>query len=95
VPALQADYEVSNWYLAHHPQSQFVTGVIAARADEGKRHALRHSRYAVHHADGRTERREITGACELMELLAGPFGIRLEGLPQLARRLEPLFEKRG
>src|SRR5207253_879240 len=22
------DYEVSNWYLANHPQSQFVTGVI-------------------------------------------------------------------
>jgi len=95
VPALQADYEVSNWYLAHHPRSQFVTGVVAARAAEGRRHALRHSRYAVHHADGRTERREITDLAELLDLLAGPFGIRLEGLPQLAQRLAPLFERRG
>jgi N-hydroxyarylamine O-acetyltransferase len=89
--ALQADYEVSNWYLAHHPQSQFVSGIVAARAALGKRHALRHSRYAVHHVDGRTERREIASAGELMELLAGPFGIALEGLPGLAAKLAPLF----
>jgi len=91
VEALQADYEVSNWYLAHHPQSQFVTGVIAARAAEGMRHALRHTRYAVHHVDGRTERREIASAAELMRLLAGPFGIALDALPRLEARLAPLF----
>jgi len=71
-----------------------VTGVIAARAAPGKRHALRHSRYAVHHADGRTERHEIASAADLMDLLAGPFGISLDGLPGLAQKLAPLFAQR-
>ena len=95
VPAVQADYEVSNWYLAHHPQSQFVNGVIAARAEGDRRHALRHTRYAVHHRDGRTERREIGDAQELRALLAGPLGIRLERVPGLDERLRALFEKRN
>jgi N-hydroxyarylamine O-acetyltransferase len=95
VEAMQADYEVSNWYLAHHPQSQFVNGVIAARAEADRRHALRHTRYAVHHRDGRTERREIRTAAELIALLAGPLAIRLDGVPGLEARLEALFEKRS
>jgi N-hydroxyarylamine O-acetyltransferase len=95
VEALQADYEVSNWYLAHHPRSQFLGGVIAARAAEGRRHALRQLRYAVHHVDGHTERREIASARELGELLAGPFGIPVEAIPGLAQRLSSLFEKRS
>jgi len=95
VEALPADYEVSNWYLAHHPQSQFVNGVIAARAEADRRHALRHKRYAVHHRDGRTERREVGDASELRELLAGPLGIRLDGMPGLDARLAALFGKRS
>jgi N-hydroxyarylamine O-acetyltransferase len=93
-PALRADYEVSNWYLAHHPRSQFVTGVIAARAAADRRHALRHTRYAVHFPDGRTERSEVRGPRELRELLAGPFAIALDGIPGLDARLAALFEDR-
>jgi N-hydroxyarylamine O-acetyltransferase len=94
VPALQADYEVSNWYLAHHPRSHFLAGVVAARAAQDRRHALRHTRYAVHFPDGRTERREVAGASELRELLAGPFGIALERVPGLDARLAALFDAR-
>ena len=43
-----ADYEVSNWYLANHPQSIFVTGVGAARAGATARHALRNTRHAIY-----------------------------------------------
>ena len=94
VEALQADYEVSTWYLAHHPQSQFVNGVIAARAEPGRRHALRHTRYAIHHRDGRTERREIADARELRALLEGPLAIRLDDVPALDAKLAALFGKR-
>jgi N-hydroxyarylamine O-acetyltransferase len=87
----QADYEVSNWYLAHHPQSQFVNGVIAARALPGERHALRNTRYAIHRPGEPTERREITEAAEMRALLAGPFGIQLDALPGLDQRLARLF----
>ena len=89
-----ADYEVSNWYLAHHPQSQFVTGIIAARAAPDRRHALRNTRYAIHHRGGATERREIASVAELREVLAGDLRIPLPDHPQLDERLGKLVSGR-
>lgn len=86
------DYEVSNWYLARHPKSQFVTGVIAARAEPARRHALRNTRYAVHHAGGATEKRHIGGVAEYKALLEGPFAIRLPESAELDARLQRMIE---
>ena len=85
------DYEVSNWYLAHHPQSHFVTGLIAARSEPGLRHALRGGRYAIHRRDG-TESRELTTADDYRRALEGPFGIRLPDHPHLERKLAELAD---
>jgi N-hydroxyarylamine O-acetyltransferase len=82
-----ADYEVSNWFLCHHPQSPFVNGIIAARAAPDRRHALRNTRYAVHHRDGRTERGFVGSVAQFRELLAGPFQVRLPQSPQLDAKL--------
>jgi N-hydroxyarylamine O-acetyltransferase len=87
-----ADYEVSNWYLSHHPQSPFVTGVVAARAEPHRRHALRNTRYAVHYPDGTTERRFLASAAEFREVLAGPMQIRLPETGELDRRLAKVIE---
>jgi N-hydroxyarylamine O-acetyltransferase len=89
---LQPDFEVSNWYLAHHPQSQFVTGVIAARAAADCRHALRNTRYAVHYPDGTTERRALTEVGEYLGLLTDTFRIRLPESAALERKLAALLE---
>lgn len=85
------DYEAANWYLATHPGSHFVTGLIAARAQPGARHALRNADYAVHRLDGGTERRTLADAAEVKSVLAEVFGLTLpEGLdPALARLLPP------
>ena len=72
---LQADYEVSNWYLANNPRSQFVNGIIAARAAPGVRHALRNSRYAIHHVGGDTERRYLGDAAQFRSVLREAFRI--------------------
>lgn len=88
---IQADYEVSNWYLAHNPQSQFVTGIIAARADDAVRHALRNTRYAIHRG-GETERRHIGSVAEMRALLEGPMRIPLPPHPELDRRLQRLID---
>jgi N-hydroxyarylamine O-acetyltransferase len=85
------DYEVSNWYLANHPQSQFVTGVIAARAAPDRRHALRNTRYVIHHAGGGTEKRFLTSVADYKELLAGPLRIRLPEAPGLDAKLAQLI----
>jgi N-hydroxyarylamine O-acetyltransferase len=89
---LQPDFEVSNWYLAHHPQSQFVTGVIAARAAADRRHALRNTRYAVHYPDGTTERRDIASVDEYRGLLADALRIRLPEGRALDAKLATLLE---
>jgi len=87
VPAQLADYEVSNFYLSHHPESHFLKQVVAARAEPSRRHALRGVRYAMHHSDGRTERREVRDVGEYRELLEGPFQIRLPEAPNLDETL--------
>lgn len=86
-----ADYEVSNWYLANHPQSPFVTGIIAARAAPDRRHALRNTRYAIHHRGGPTERRSIATVAEFRAILQDDLRIPLPDAPDLDARLERLL----
>jgi N-hydroxyarylamine O-acetyltransferase len=93
VPALQADYEVSNWYLANHPESQFVKGLVAARADVDRRHALRNTRYAIHHRGGETERRFIGEVAELKRVLAEDFRIPLPASDRLDRVLAEVIAR--
>ncbi|MGF6226446.1 N-hydroxyarylamine O-acetyltransferase [Inquilinus ginsengisoli] len=84
------DYETANWYLATHPDSHFVTGLIAARPQPGSRHALRNADYAVHRLDGGTERRTLADAAEVKAVLTEMFGLALpDGLDQALARLLP------
>ena len=89
----QADYEVSNWYLANHPQSQFVTGIVAARAAPDRRHALRNARYAIHHRDGRTERRVLASVGEIRTVLESDMRIPLPDDPALDAKLEKMLRE--
>lgn len=86
-----ADYEVSNWYLCNHPESQFVTGVIAARAASDRRYTLRNTRFSVHHAGGETERRFLTGVEEYRRTLEEVFLIRLPAAPHLDAKLAAMI----
>ncbi len=77
------DYEVTNWYLSNHPASRFVTGLIAARPAADRRYALPNNELAIHHLNGGTDRRVLTSATELRDVLAGPFRITLPDAPEL------------
>jgi N-hydroxyarylamine O-acetyltransferase len=77
------DYEVSNWYVSSHPDSHFLSGLIAGRTAPGRRYALRNNELAVHHLNGNTERRVLTSAAELRETLEGPFCLTLPDAPGL------------
>lgn len=85
-----ADYEVTNWYLSNHPQSHFVTGLIAARPASDLRYALRDNVFSVHYVDGNTERRLLTSADELRTTLEGLFHVSLPELPEVDAALERL-----
>jgi N-hydroxyarylamine O-acetyltransferase len=92
VEALQADYDVSNWYLGHFPASQFVTGLICARAAADMRHALRNTRYSVHHPGGLTERRYITRLDDLKGVLRDAMKIPLPESPRLDAVLQRMLD---
>ncbi len=88
---LLPDYEVSNWYLANHPQSQFVTGIVAARAAHDRRYALRNTRFAIHHG-GETRRRVLGSVAEVREVLERDLRIRLPETPLLDEKLARMIE---
>lgn len=90
-----ADYQVSNWYLCNFPQSHFVNTVVAGRPVTGVRHALRGNRYSAHRTGGETERRFVTSVAEFLDLLEGPFGIRVPRSAKLEEKLAALIATRS
>ncbi|HLH94794.1 MAG TPA: arylamine N-acetyltransferase [Xanthobacteraceae bacterium] len=74
---LLADYDVANWYKSTSPNSYFTKNLMAARAVEGRRFALRNAEFSVHHRDGITERRTLRTPLELREMLTGAFALKL------------------
>ncbi len=88
----QPDYEVSSWYLSNHPRSHFVTGLIAARPDAGRRYALHNNQLSIHTLGGPSERRALTTVEELCATLERDFRIRLPDRTALAAALAPLVQ---
>jgi N-hydroxyarylamine O-acetyltransferase len=86
----QIDYEVSSYYLSTNPTSHFVTGLIAARAEPGRRLALRGRDFAIHALDGETSRRTLSTPDQIIEVLEGDFHIRLPDRDALVARLASL-----
>lgn len=90
-PQQPADYEVTNWYLGHHPASHFLATVMAARPDTDRRYALNGTGFAVHHLDGPTERRTLESPAAVRAVLEEHFRLDLSGLPDLDAALRRLF----
>ncbi len=67
----------------------FRERLVAARAEKGRRLALRNLRFNIHAAGAPTETRLLATTAELREVLAGPFGIQLPH----DERLEPALQK--
>lgn len=87
---LLPDYEVSNWYLSNHPESIFVTGLMAARPAPGRRYALRNNEFVVHHLNGGTERRALASVAEMRDTLERAFCIALPNGPDVDAALAKL-----
>lgn len=71
------DYAISNYFLCTNPASHFRTTLIAARTLPDGRLALMNHRFTARHLDGRVERRDMTDAAELSDLLQTEFGISI------------------
>ena len=88
-PQFPADYEVSNWYLCHHPSSFFRQSLISARVTAEARYALRDSALSIYRTNG-TEKRNLASAAAVRSCLEEDFRLRLPESPELGARLELL-----
>jgi N-hydroxyarylamine O-acetyltransferase len=86
-PQFPSDYEVSNWYLCHHPSSFFRQILIGARATADCRYALRNNTLAIHR-NNKTEKRTLVEPAILRASLEKDFALRLPESPELAAMLE-------
>lgn len=88
-PQVLADYEVSNWFLCTSPKSHFLSTLVAARVQPDRRYTLRNADFAVHDADGFTDRRALLTARELRMTLEGTFAIDVPTGPEM----DAVFER--
>ena len=89
-----ADYEVTNWYLANHPESRFVRNLVAARPTPDRRFALLNNELAVHHLGGPSERRILESVAALRDVLENDLQIELPDVPHLDSALQRALDRR-
>ncbi|MBU8814552.1 arylamine N-acetyltransferase [Mycolicibacterium goodii] len=82
-PRPRIDLEVGSWYVSTHPGSHFVTGLTAAVVTDEARHNLRGRNLAIHRP-GDTERIRFDTAAQVLDALAGTFGINLADVADVA-----------
>jgi N-hydroxyarylamine O-acetyltransferase len=90
---LLPDYEVYNWYLSHHPESRFVTGLMVARAAVDCRYTLLNNEFTAHRLKGPSERRVLASVADLREALTGPLRVKLPEGPEVDAALARLVAR--
>jgi arylamine N-acetyltransferase len=75
----QIDLKVGSWYVSTHPESIFVTGLMAALTTDDARYTLAGRNLTVHRADG-SEKTRLDDAAAVIDVLSERFGIDVAGL---------------
>lgn len=86
------DYEVYSWYLSNHPESHFVTGLIAARPAPGVRYTLQDTTFSTYYLDGTTEKRILGTVSDIREVLETRFSLSLPEESGLDDKLTMLID---
>ena len=90
-PQLEVDYELSNWYVATHPQSRFVNNLIAGRMYVDGRHTLLNQFYTHYNLHHDAEKKVLDSPTAIKAVLAECFLLDVNGLPNLDTRLASFF----
>lgn len=91
-PQQPIDYELTSWYLSHHPESPFTTSLRIARTAPARRYALLNNALTIHELNGTSNTRVLTSAAELHSTLVDTFGIEPPPCPQLTQTLARLIK---
>ncbi len=70
-----SDYEVSNFWVCHHPDSHFVSGLSVALAVPGRRYALRDNQLTIHQTGASSEQHLLSSVAELRATLETTFNL--------------------
>ena len=89
---LLPDYQVSSWYLCHHPDSHFTKSLIAARVTPEGRYGLRNNQLTLHDRQGNTQRHVLETATQLRTTLENVFGLTLPQVPTLDSALQKISD---
>ncbi|WFU84727.1 arylamine N-acetyltransferase [Bradyrhizobium sp. CIAT3101] len=77
-PRYDAEYEITNWYTATHPETPYQGNIIAAKPGPNKsRITMYNTRVTVRDADGLAEKRWLATTREFKDVLCGEFGLNL------------------
>ncbi|MBW4090981.1 MAG: arylamine N-acetyltransferase [Proteobacteria bacterium] len=91
---VDADYEVGNWFTATHPDSPFVSNLVAARpAADGVRYTFANGRLGTRWADGRVVHRMLGTEDEMRAALDQFFGLAVS--PAELRAMLDVLERNG
>jgi N-hydroxyarylamine O-acetyltransferase len=69
------DYEVANWYVSTHPDSNFTKQLIATKVDDDGRYVLNNNMLTIRYDSGRKESLEMCNKREIIKTLEDVFGI--------------------
>lgn len=90
---LPGDFDVLNWFVSTHPDSPFVSRLLAARTLSDRWYGLMNNQFSIYHADMRSEKHELKSAEEIAAVLENELAIRLpeprEELLAVLARLVP------
>ncbi len=78
-PQPRIDYVARNWYVSTHPDSHFTQMLIAARTGaDGARLSLGNGNLTERIPDGSVQKTELATPDDVIDVLAGRFGIRID-----------------
>lgn len=93
-PQLLPDYELSNWYVATHPESHFTLVLMVALPGPHSRMALNNNQLTRYTADAPPQQRLLETPHELRSVLRETFGLTLAGTPDVDALLARLTAPR-
>lgn len=94
-PQQPIDFEVSNHYVSTHPDSHFLTTLMAARPTKTGRYALQNNRLLTYRGQAVEERQVLESVEVLKSALTDLFGIELPTSPALEPALHAIVAVGG
>ena len=82
-PAHPVDLEIANHYTSTHPRSPFVGQLVVFDIDEARRRLLKDHELTTEYSGGHREREHLSTG-QVLQALAGTFGLHLEAAERQA-----------